>query len=741
MFKAIKENSKAVRVALITSLSAIALIIMMTMASCGIFQDLSKFVNVFAGNATVGHTSPCATTPFGMIKVGPESGNMDWKYCSGYQYNDKELYGFSQTRLNGCGCADLGDLHVFPYSGDWQKTDYKSFYDKESEVGEPGYYSVHLDDAQVKAEMSCTPHVSIEKFTYDDPTNANLMIDFQSGIVWSKKMFQNRVVEGYQNFEDPYHITGYTSAEAWVERDYYYDIEFDTPYTVKEELPLRDTKEKAHRYVLSFNLENGKPLTVKMSFSKTSIENAKNNIKTELPNWDLNQVKNDAKTSWNNILNRVSIIGDDSQKQLFYSSMYRLFEQPENVGDAGKSPEYSTLSLWDTYRAAHPLYTILGQESVNDFINSMLDEFDREKHLPIWSLWGNDNYCMIANHAVPVIVDAYLKGYDGFDAERAYQAIKTSLTVSHRNSNWEVYDKLGYFPIDQVPNKDDDVKDQSVSRTLESCYDDYCAAQMAQKLGHTEDYNFFMKRSNYYKNLFDPTNKLMRGKDSAGNWRTPFSGFDYYISKNDDDTVRDFTEANSWQYTWHVQQDVQGLIDLFGGNEEFCAALDKFFTLDDDLDSNMIPSDVTGLIGQYCQGDEPSHHAAYLYTIAGQPWKTQALINKIIRTQYSNGVDGLCGNEDCGQMSAWYIFSVLGFYPVNPCGGEYIIGAPQIQGASIDLGNGKTFTLTTNNYGKNNIYVKSVTFNGKEITDWKITHEDIMNGGELVFTMTSEPQN
>lgn len=740
MLKAVKKSSKALKITLISFVSAVVLIAMMILASCNFPMELTKYVNVFAGNASVGHTSPCATTPFGMIKVGPESGNYDWKYCAGYQYNDKELYGFSQNRLNGTGCADLGDLHVFPYSGEWVKGDYRSFYDKDTEVGEPGYYAVHLDDAKVSAEMTCTPHVSLEKFTYDDPSNTNLMIDFQSGLTTSKKGFHKNVLSAQQNFVDPTHITGSTHIDSWVVRTYYYDIEFSAPYTVKEELPLRDPREKAHRYILSFDLSDGKPLSIKMSISATSIENAQNNIQAELPDWNFDKVRNSAKSSWNNVLNKVQIGGTDEQKQLFYSSMYRLFEQPENIGDAGKAPAYSTLSLWDTYRAAHPLYTILSPEYVNDFVNSMLDEYDREKHLPIWALWGIENWCMIGNHAVPVIVDAYLKGYNEFDAERAYQAIKTSLTVSHMNSNWEIYDKLGYFPIDQIKTDEDEVEGESVSRTLESAYDDYCAAQMAQKLGHEDDYNFFMKRANNYKNLFDPTNKLMRGKDSNGNWRTPFSGFDYYVSKDDDKTVKDFTEGNSWQYTWHVQQDVPGLIELFGGNEAFCQALDKFFTLDDDLDSKMRPSDVTGLIGQYAQGNEPSHHVAYLYTLAGQPWKTQELIHKIIKTQYNNGVDGLCGNEDCGQMSAWYIFSVLGFYPVNPCGGEYIIGAPQIPSARIDLGNGKTFTMKTNNFGGDNIYVESVSFNGKKITDWRIFHEDIMNGGELVFNMTNTPQ-
>lgn len=734
--KQIFKKSKTVQVALITCISAAMLIFVALLTSCNstkTIENLKPYVNVFAGNSTVGHTSPCATTPFGMIKVGPESGNIGWKYCAGYQYTDTQLQGFSQTRLNGCGCADLSDLLVFPFSGNWTNTEYKSTFDKNTEKGEPGYYAVRLDDAKVNAEMTCTPHVSMEKFTYDDASNANLMIDFQSGVIWDEDGFHEKIITACQNFEDPYHITGNANTEAWINRWYYYDIEFDAPYTIKEKLPFRSDKEKAPRYVLSFDLKNKKDLNVKISISKTSIENAKNNIKQEIPNWDINEVKTNTQANWNEMLNRVSITANEDQKMLFYSSMYRLFEQPENIADVGQAADYSTLSLWDTYRAAHPLYTILNPELINDFVNSMLDEYDREQHLPVWSLWGIENWTMIANHAVPVIVDAFLKGYNGFDAERAYEAIKTSLTQSHENSNWVLYDKCGYFPFEE--------KNESVSRTLESCYDDYCAAQMAQKLGHKEDYEFFMNRSNNYKNLFDPENKLMRGKDSEGNWRTPFSGFDYYVSKPEKgDEVKDFTEGNSWQYTWHVQHDVDGLIDLFGGNEEFCAALDKYFTIEDNLPKNMKPSDVTGMIGQYAHGNEPSHHVAYLYTLAGQPWKTQELINKIVKTQYHNGVDGLCGNEDCGQMSAWYIFSVLGFYPVNPCGGEYIIGAPQIESAKINLGHGKTFTMKANNFSDKNIYVESVSFNGRPIRDWKLLHVDLMKGGELVFNMTDTPQ-
>ena len=363
-------------------------------------------------------------------------------------------------------------------------------------------------------------------------------------------------------------------------------------------------------------------------------------------------------------------------------------------------------------------------------VQTMIDHYRVTGTLPIWALWGKENYCMIGNHAIPVIVDAYLKGFKGFDVEDAYEAIKTSSMVSHLNSNWEVYNQYGYYPFDSI-------QVESVSRTLESGYDDYCVAQMAKALNRMDDYAYFKNRSDFYKNLFDPQTKLMRGKDAAGNWRTPFNPF---LLSHASTSGGDYTEGNAWQYTWHVQHDVPGLIELMGGKDNFVAMIDSLFLLDMRIEGAGFVSDVTGLIGQYAHGNEPSHHVAYLYSLAGRKDKTQALVRDIIDRFYLPKPDGLCGNDDCGQMSAWYLFSAMGFYPVNPVGGEYILGAPQVPKVVLSLPDHKRFTIEAKGLSKANKYVKSVTLNGKELTGVSIHHQDIMAGGTLVFTMTDKPE-
>ena len=692
--------------------------------SCGKTESVLQYVNPFVGNADYGHTHPCATVPFGMVQVGPESGNNSWDYTAGYQYRDSVLYGFSQNRLNGTGCPDMGDLLMFPFCTDLKE--YKSSYKKDSQSATPGYYQVYLDDSGVHAEMTATEHVALHHYTFDDPLAARLMIDFQSAIVGSQEDFERHVKDSRQDFDSPRSISGWTHTSVWVDRTYRYEIEFSHPYVKHTALPLRDPQEKAPRYLLEFDLEGSKDLLVKVSISLNSTEAARNNILAELPEWDFPSVKKAAQEKWAKQLSSITIEGTKEQKDIFYTCLYHLFQQPNDVADFGQDPLFSTFSLWDTYRAAHPLYTIIAPEVVNPLINSMLKINDRQGFLPIWSLWGLENYCMIGNHAVPVIVDAFLKGFNGFDAERAYQAIRHTLTQAQLpKTNWTLYDQYGYFPLDLVP-------EENVSRTMECCYDDWCAAQMALKLGHQEDYAFFMKRSGYWKNVVDQSEGLVRGKDSKGQWRTPFDKF--YIS-HAGDAGGDYTEGNAWQYSWHVQHDVPGMIEAFGGPETFMSKLDSLYTIDVAAQNSGFSLDVTGLIGQYAHGNEPSHHVSYLYALAGNPAKTQELIRKICTTQYNDDVNGLCGNDDCGQMSAWYIFACLGFYPVNPCGGEFIIGAPQLPFMSISLPEGKTFQVRANGLSETAMHVKEVRLNGKVLTEGRITYEEIMSGGLLEFDM------
>ncbi len=693
-------------------------------------SDFTQYANPFVGAAEFGHCFPGACVPFGLIQAGPETGNCNWAYCSGYQSTDKSINGFSQTRLNGTGCSDLGDLLMLPFTGDPIRKTYKSAFSKTQEQASPGYYSVVLSDFDVKAELTATEHTAIHRYTFQGKEKPQLLIDFQSALVESEKQLYDHVLDAKVNLENPTTVSGYTRTQVWLDRTYYYVIEFSKPYTSKVLLPKLKEEEKAPRYVFSFDLKPGETLLVKVALSSTGIDGAKKNLQAEIKNWDFENIRTAAKSKWNELLSRVKIEGTTEQKDIFYTSMYHLFIQPNNIADVNQPPFYSTLSLWDTYRAAHPLYTILAPERVDGFVNSMLHQYDQQGFLPIWALWGKETYCMIANHAVPVVVDAYLKGFRGFDAGKAYQAVKTSLTKNHQNSEWEVYNKYGYYPFDLI-------KTESVSKTLESVFDDYCAAQFAKALNKTDDYNYFLKRSSFYKNLFDQQTKLMRGKDSKSQWRAPFNSFELSHASS---SGGDYTEGNAWQYTWHIQHDVPGLIDLMGSADYFTTKLDSLFEMSSKKEGSGFVMDVTGLIGQYAHGNEPSHHIAYLYTLAGKPWKTQKLVREICQTQYQDKINGLCGNDDCGQMSAWYIFTNLGFYPVNPCGGEFVLGAPQLPKATIKLQNGKSFTVEAVNFSKDNMYVQSVELNGKTYGKDVINYQDILSGGQLKFHMGSQPK-
>lgn len=703
-------------------------------------EDLTKYVNPFIGTAFTGHTFPGATYPLGFMQPGPETGNFSWDYCSGYFYDDEKINGFSQNRLNGTGIVDFGDLLLQPFSGE-KREDLSSTFNKSTEVATPGYYSVVLTDNDVKVEVTTAPHVAFHRYTYNADKTAGLLADFQSGLVWSKDRISTHVLENVVNFESDYIITGYTRRREWTERTYYFVIEFDKPIVSKELLEQRDPREKAPRYILNFDLGNDSVLNTKVAMSTTGIEGAKSNLAAEGKGRSFDDVYKDAKKEWNRYLSKVSIEGTDEDKTNFYTALYHLYIQPNNIADVdgkyvgpngkiSQSPTgkfYSTLSQWDTFRAAFPMYTILSPEIINDLVNNMLEFSEQKGHLPIWALMGQETFTMIGNHSIPMVVDAYLKGFEGFDAERAYSEIKKSLTEGkHKNAGWEEYDKYGYYPYDLF-------KVESVSRSLESGFDDYCAAIMAKKLGKTEDYEFFMNRSGFYKNHYDNETKSMRPKDSKGEWLTPFDP--YRLAHADSNIGGHYTEGNALQYTWHVLQDIPGLIELLGGKEEAGKVLDFLFTTEQESTGTL--SDVTGLIGQYAHGNEPSHHIAYIYMYLDRPEDTQRLIRQICKNFYQNKPDGLIGNDDCGQMSAWYMFSAMGFYPVNPVSGELVFGAPQLPKTTLNLDNGKTFTIEAINLSEENMYIEKIELNGSIYTEKFITYDDIMNGGELTFYMTS----
>lgn len=723
------------------------LFVVLGCASCGLLRgaetDYAQYVNPFIGCADNGHTFPGACYPFSLIQASPDTGNGTWAYCSGYMYLDKSIWGFSQTHLNGTGCPDLGDIQLQPFTGPIERENYHSTYNKDTQKASPGYYAVTLADFGVDVELTASPHVAFHRYTYQKPCPARLLVDLQYGIVSNKEALHRHILASEAKFEEDCTLSGHNQAQAWVKRHYYYVIRFDRPCVARKQLPAQPG-EKAPRFVLDFDLKPGDTLQVKVAMSTVSVEGAKKNLEAEISGWDFQTVRRQARAAWNELFARAVVEGSRDQKENFYTSLYHLFIQPNNIADvdgqyrgaddkvctAPRKVYYSTLSLWDTYRAAHPLYTILTPERVDDFVDTMVAHQKAQGYVPIWTLWGTENHCMIANHSVPVIVDAYLKGFRGFDAQAAFQAIKTSLTVNHPKSDWDIYNKYGYLPFDII-------KGENVSRVLEYVYDDYCASRLAAALGKQEDAAYFSKRANNYKNIFCPETKFMRGRDSKGKWRDPF---DPMKLNHGADSGFDYTEGNAWQYSWHVQHDPEGLIALMGGREAFAEKLSTLFKLESKVQGVGFVLDVSGLIGQYAHGNEPSHHVAYFFEFAGQPWKTQELVRQIVDTEYKNLPDGLCGNDDCGQMSAWYLFSAMGFYPFNPCNDGYVFGAPQIPKITLRLADGKTFTVEARNLSAANKYVQSIALDGKPVTGIKIAHSDIMRGGNLVFDMGPRPQ-
>ena len=700
-------------------------------------MDYTQYVNPFIGAADNGHTFPGATTPFGMIQTSPVTGAVGWRYCSEYVNNDSIIWGFTQTHLNGTGCMDLGDVLVMPVTGERTRAwdGYRSHFSKDQESATPGYYSVLLEEPNVKAELTASTRVAFHRYTYNNADQAAVLIDLQHGPAWNEGQYHSQVRACETNWEDDQTLVGHVNNSVWVHQDYFFVVKFNRPVTEKINLEMGET-EKGQRIVSGFDMEPGDELLMKIALSTTSIEGAKKNLEAEIPGWDFESTRQAAKESWNNYLSRINVTGTKDQLINYYTCFYHALIQPNQISDVdgmyrnaknevvktGGDAFYSTFSLWDTYRAAHPFYTIMVPERVDGFVNSLVENGEAQGFIPIWALWGKDNYCMVANHGVAVVAEAYRKGFRGFDAERALNIMKRTQTESHKlKSDWETYMKYGYFPTDLI-------RAESVSSTLESVYDDYAVWDMATRMGKTEDVEYYGKRKDFYKNLFDTQTQFMRPRNADGSWKTPFDPSNVGHSES---VGGDYTEGNAWQYTWHVQHDIPGLIALFGGKEPFLNKLDSVFT----VELKTSQADVTGLIGQYAHGNEPSHHVAYLYTMAGKPERTQELIRQIFDTQYRPEPDGLCGNDDCGQMSAWYMFSAMGFYPVDPVSGNYVFGAPQLPKIVLILADGKTFTVIAEGLSEENKYVESITLNGKPYTENYITHEDILKGGTLVFKM------
>jgi len=696
-------------------------------------QNNVKFVNTFIGTDGTGHTFPGPSMPFGMVQPGPDNSIEGWNHTSGYQYKDTLLLGFSQTRFSGTGIGEMGNILLLPF--DQNKIKYKNSYHKETEKASVGYYTLTKKDA-IKVELTCSERVAFHKYTYPSQ-EAKLLLDFQHGIQF---LNDSLVLENDIKIENNTTISGYCKTKGWVTKKYFFTINFETPFSKIQEIP-KGKKQNAPKYILDFNLSKNKIVQVKIALSTVSIQGAKLNLTTEIPHWNFEKVKLNAEKVWNDYLNRIDIEAPQKQKEIFYTSMYHLLLQPSNIADVdgkyrgandviAKAPNneyYSTLSIWDIYRGAFPLLQIIAPEKIDGIINTLLSHHKAAGFLPIWTAWGQDNYCMIGNHAIPMILSAHQNGFTCFDKQEALNAMIETSTQSHFNSDWELYNQFGYYPFDKLDN-------EAVSRTLESGYDDWCVAQMADQMNDKENSIQFLKRAHYYRNLFDTKTQLFRGKDTNGNWRNPF---DPLTATSPMNNPGDYTEANAWQYFWTpAQYDIEGMQNLLGGKTAFTKKLNDFFTIESVNPNKFLGQEA--MIGQYAHGNEPSHHITYLYAFSDTPKTGQKYIHKIINEFHNNTPDGMIGNDDCGQMSAWYILSTLGFYPVNPANGEFVLGAPQVKNAIIHLKNNKKFSISTSNLSAENIYTNHQKLNNIEVSKPIINYSDIIKGGTLNFQMTNQ---
>lgn len=705
--------------------------------------EITKYVNPFIGTGAIdgglsGNNYPGATSPFGMIQLSPDTSEApNWGDASGYDYNRNTIFGFSHTRLSGTGASDLIDITLMPTSSGRTS----SAFTHDEEKARPGYYQVMLKDEGINAELTTTQRNGIHRYQYPAGKDAEIILDMDHSA--DKGSWGRRIINSQIRILNDHAVEGYRIITGWAKlRKIYFYMEFSSPILTST---LRDGG-RVHENTavingtnlhgcFRFGQLNGKPLTCKVALSSISMENARQNMEQEAPHWDFDRYVAAADADWEKQLGKIEVKGTEVQKEIFYTALYHTMIQPNTMSDvngeymaadyttrkvANNETHYTTFSLWDTFRASHPLYTLLEPERVTDFVKSMIRQYEYYGYLPIWQLWGQDNYCMIGNHSIPVITDAILKGIPGIDMEKAYEAVYNSSVTSHPNSPFEVWEKYGFMP--------ENIQTQSVSITLEQAFDDWCVAQLAAKLNKDADYQRFHKRSEYYRNLFHPKTKFFQSKNDKGEWIEPFDPYQYGGNGG-----HPFTEGNAWQYFWYVPHNIQALMELTGGTKAFEQKLDTFFT--STYKSEQMNHNASGFVGQYAHGNEPSHHVTYLYALAGRPERTQELIREIFDTQYKNKPDGLCGNDDCGQMSAWYMFSAMGFYPVDPVSGDYVFGAPQLPKIVLHLADGKTFTVIAENLSKEHKYVDSITLNGEPYTKNTISHEDILKGGTLVYKM------
>ena len=739
-------------------------------AAADVGEAAYKAVDPFIGTGGEGHTYPGATVPYGMVQLSPDTRIQPRKdgygWAAGYRYDDTTIVGFSHTHFSGTGHSDLGDLLLMPTTGelklergdpDKPRSGYTSRFRHATETAQPGYYAVTLDDHDVRAELTASPRVGMHRYHFPAGKPAHVVLDLRTSMYdYPGKVSWSRVRVRADGT-----VTGFRETRGWAPgRQLYFALRFSQPVTghalhnTEQDIPYKgfpppgekDPRQRAQiegrQLVAAFDLAPGagKPVLVKVAISPVSEDSAIANLDAEAPGWDFDGMRAAARQQWSDALGAVDAQGDPAQRTRFYTALYHTllgptlfmdsdgrYRGPDNAVHQAKGwTNYSTFSLWDTYRALHPLATLVQPpQRTNDFVNSLLAARRESPYgvLPVWSFHGQETWCMIGYHAVPVIADAYMKGIRGYDAEEALQAMVASASYGPYDGIAQ-YRELGYVPIDE--------EGEAASKTLEYAFDDWTVAQMARAMGKADVAATFDKRAANWKHAFDPDTGFMRARKRDGSFRTPFDpGASGYGT--------DYTEGNAWQYSWYVPQDVAGLAAAHGGDEALLARLDAVFDAKVDASVFAHMEDITGLIGWYAHGNEPSHHVAYLYAYAGQPWRTQARLQQIMSSQYAARPDGLAGNDDLGQMSAWYVFTALGFYPVTPGSNQYIVGRPFLPRATLHLPNGKRFSIIADGLDDANAYVGSATLNGKPLTRAYLTHEEILAGGELRFVMQAKP--
>jgi predicted alpha-1,2-mannosidase len=718
-------------------------------------EDFTRYVNNFVGTGGHGHTHPAAAVPFGVVQIGPDTFNEGWDWCSGYHYSDSSIMGFSHTHLSGTGVGDMMDVMVMPMTGELRTepgtrekpgSGYRSRFSHSKESATPGYYSVMLDDYGIKAELTATERAGFHRYTFPKNEQSHILIDLNHRYMSGS----SKVLEAALNIEGDSLITGFRRVQCWApNRHVYFVMRFSKPFAGagivangRRDASSREARGTDLKAWVDYRTAAGEQILVKVGLSGVSIAGALKNLEQEMPDWSFDRIREKAHQTWNRELSKIRIeSASGADREVFYTALYHTMLAPQLFDDVDGSyrgmdgqvhravgfHNYGTFSLWDTYRAIHPLYTLIQLERVPGMMQCLIAMTDEspQKIVPIWPLAGNETGCMIGYHAVDVIAEAWVKGFKGFDIEKAFRLIRAQAMMDDYRG-LGLYKKLGYVPSDREA--------ESASKTLEYSYDDWAIGQVAKALGKADDYKLFMERAANYRNLFDRSTGFIRPKMASGDWAVPFDPKKTGTSNR----WRDFTEANSWQYSWAVQHDPKGFMNLLGGRTKFIEKLDQLFEQTTEVEGE-VPVDMTGLIGMYAHGNEPSHHIAYLYNYAGAPWKTAERVRDIIRRMYKTGPEGLPGNEDCGQMSAWYLLSALGFYPVDPVSGNYVIGSPMFSRATIDLGNGRLLSIEAHNVSPENLYIQSATLNGRPLTKSWISHQEVAAGGKLSFEMGRRP--